>query len=952
MRRNLPCLVLVLLIVNPIYLGFIPIISAQQGTSGMFGISETDSTANPSQEIKLQIAIEENITIHENGLCKMELFINVPSSPLAEMYRASLKAPNNTQYDEIIPIPESAPLLNSTEATTPVRTEFCMSITQQQFETLGISVNISESNMMPRSSLDEMRIWLSGDALLPVSRIVDDSSLDKWTIRIGSNNLKQAAGSLFTNVQLVQMMLESLDEGYVYECNWITRIQLPPSASLLNGPEISGLGWTVDFGGGTYANAITRLDGESTVVLEDRMIIAQNPITASNDYLTNVCSRYRMFNIECALPSSESFYAIEQRANCTEDWNYNFTGSWEDSLTYDIPLELPLKASLSVTARLSFTWHVAWDWSWWTGVTMFETWVNLDTSVELSFTVGATASYSTPPWTHSFLTWSKPFFTWVGIFPVEVTVKLDAVGSLAFSAFGRIELSTSITASKSITAGVRWTRENGWRPIWDNPPPETEYSEPTVVAEAGVFMRAGLQIRLGCLFYETTGPFIEFEPYATASASCLWQPPQNPEGEWEITANLRVTAGVSFAGWLKRLLGLSDWSVNLYDQKLFGWEGKWGGGNQQGTNPPGIPGTPAPETTLSTTGNITWAWAAASGGRVEISGYHLQIGTSPGSNDTLDGYVGIARNKTLCFLSGNLTYYARVRAKNVEGLWGNWSAVSEGVFVDKPPIVVITKSARDITGGLVFFEWMGMDDVSSSSELLYSFYLEGYDSVLSPWTPAVNKSYTSLLPKNYTFIVQAKDDRGTINPTPAERSFTVAIGTVSFKPNAFSLNSIRNGWINAYIDLPEGYNVTNIDNSTIKLNYTVPIDPTTSVNITDFDNDTVAELMVKFNGTQIAEFMLSQNVSVGNVMLLITAELKDGMVFEGSDVINVLAQSVLGDINGDNIVDINDMAATALAFGSTSDQPRWNAQADTNHDGIIDVFDLIIVAIHFGETSP
>jgi hypothetical protein len=59
-----------------------------------------------------------------------------------------------------------------------------------------------------------------------------------------------------------------------------------------------------------------------------------------------------------------------------------------------------------------------------------------------------------------------------------------------------------------------------------------------------------------------------------------------------------------------------------------------------------------------------------------------------------------------------------------------------------------------------------------------------------------------------------------------------------------------------------------------------------------------------------------------------------------------------GDVNGDNKIDIEDIAIAALAFGSFPDHPRWNNQIDINQDGKVDIADLVLIAINFGKTYP
>jgi parallel beta-helix repeat protein len=63
------------------------------------------------------------------------------------------------------------------------------------------------------------------------------------------------------------------------------------------------------------------------------------------------------------------------------------------------------------------------------------------------------------------------------------------------------------------------------------------------------------------------------------------------------------------------------------------------------------------------------------------------------------------------------------------------------------------------------------------------------------------------------------------------------------------------------------------------------------------------------------------------------------------------AAPMLGDLNGDKIVDIFDLVMVAVAFNSMPESPNWNQDADVNDDLSIDIFDLVVVALHFGETG-
>jgi len=54
------------------------------------------------------------------------------------------------------------------------------------------------------------------------------------------------------------------------------------------------------------------------------------------------------------------------------------------------------------------------------------------------------------------------------------------------------------------------------------------------------------------------------------------------------------------------------------------------------------------------------------------------------------------------------------------------------------------------------------------------------------------------------------------------------------------------------------------------------------------------------------------------------------------------------DVDQNHRVDIADVLAVSLAFGSTPVDLNWNHFADINDDGKIRVDDMLAVALHFG----
>jgi len=64
------------------------------------------------------------------------------------------------------------------------------------------------------------------------------------------------------------------------------------------------------------------------------------------------------------------------------------------------------------------------------------------------------------------------------------------------------------------------------------------------------------------------------------------------------------------------------------------------------------------------------------------------------------------------------------------------------------------------------------------------------------------------------------------------------------------------------------------------------------------------------------------------------------------------APHILGDINGDGIVDLKDLVLMACAYGSTPTSTNWDANADLDGNGRVDLTDLVTLATHYGQHYP
>ncbi len=114
-------------------------------------------------------------------------------------------------------------------------------------------------------------------------------------------------------------------------------------------------------------------------------------------------------------------------------------------------------------------------------------------------------------------------------------------------------------------------------------------------------------------------------------------------------------------------------------------------------------------------------------------------------------------------------------------------------------------------------------------------------------------------------------------------ALTVLIqATLDLDPDILNKES-KGKWVTVYTELPVGYNVTDINVSTMMLNETCPanLQPT---EVGDYDSDGIPDSMVKFNRKAVIDIL-----PIGDaVKITVTGRLTGGTLFEGSDTIRVI----------------------------------------------------------------
>lgn len=125
---------------------------------------------------------------------------------------------------------------------------------------------------------------------------------------------------------------------------------------------------------------------------------------------------------------------------------------------------------------------------------------------------------------------------------------------------------------------------------------------------------------------------------------------------------------------------------------------------------------------------------------------------------------------------------------------------------------------------------------------------------------------------------------GLESPMDVERFIPPIDANVDIYPNTLNLRS-KGKWITARIELPEGYDVADIDVSTILLNGT-ELSPTS---IGNYNSDEIHDLMVKFDRGEVIEVIINILGEGDDVEIIITgALLSDDTKFKGRDTIRVI----------------------------------------------------------------
>lgn len=249
-------------------------------------------------------------------------------------------------------------------------------------------------------------------------------------------------------------------------------------------------------------------------------------------------------------------------------------------------------------------------------------------------------------------------------------------------------------------------------------------------------------------------------------------------------------------------------------------------------------------------------------------------------------------------LTENKSYYWRARAYDGE-LYSGWMPLasfmvntandapgaptlhspSDGSSIDTLTPALSVYNATDPDSDLLTYDF----EVYSNGALIQS--ITGVPQNLSGITSA---SLTTALTDNTTYNWRARaydGDRYGAWMDMAEFSVHLPVtnitGTIDFDPNTLNQKS-QGKWVVVYIELPQGYNVSDIIISSILFEGTIPAEPW-PYNIGDYDKDGISDLMVKFKRADVINLLPNGDNIIVHVKGIVGTK-----TFEGFDIIRVI----------------------------------------------------------------
>jgi len=375
------------------------------------------------------------------------------------------------------------------------------------------------------------------------------------------------------------------------------------------------------------------------------------------------------------------------------------------------------------------------------------------------------------------------------------------------------------------------------------------------------------------------------------------------------------------------------------------------------TVPTGTPTAPVGSVDAATPDSPVFSWGIGTAADPDsgITGYYLQVGTTPGGSDVFDGMVGNVLTKSLSHLGADgQTYYARVRAMNGAALYTAWSGNSSGLAISYP-----TFSCASVDNcGLTFKTVVPWTDQSTVK----------YYGSSAAQSAAIGDNASSFL---QTTVVGP----GTLNFYWKASCETPQSATVFYDNLAVSIDGVIKKQIGGEVDwtqetyaIPAGSHVVRWtytkDQNAIggsdagwvdKVEYTGS--SVTAPTLTALGSDHGAPgatlvltgtaltgaSAVKFNGVSATSYTVNSDTQITVTVPTGATTGPISVITAGGSANSAATFTVLSfDLNKDAFVDLADLARLARYFGAVSTDAGFSADLDLNGDLVIDEKDVLL----------
>ncbi len=288
----------------------------------------------------------------------------------------------------------------------------------------------------------------------------------------------------------------------------------------------------------------------------------------------------------------------------------------------------------------------------------------------------------------------------------------------------------------------------------------------------------------------------------------------------------------------------------------------------------------------------------------DVLTYDFEVYSDPALSTFVTGTTGIVQAAQITswavsmLLTENQAYYWRVRAFD-GSLYSSWMPTASFMVntADDSPSAPMLSSPSDGSSVSTLTPMLAVVNATDpdSPVLTYDFEIYSGGAVVQSATGIAqdNSGVTSATPGTaltdntvYQWRSRAYDGQ-LYGPWTNMASFTIHIpktsinATINFDPDM--LNKSSNGtWVVVYIELPAGYNVRDIDVSSIRLEDTIPAELWPYA-IGDHDKDGIPDLMVKFKRSDVINLLPDGD----HVTVHVTGKVGT-MSYDGVDIIRVM----------------------------------------------------------------